>query len=367
MVDYQTVAKIVVLGIDALGVMLGLWVYLHQPKSKLTKIFLLLVPFMIIWLAGACLARLIPERHDLSLMVLKFAWAITGPFFVTLYFFVVYFLKEEKRYSILSWCASISAIFCFVVIFFTDKVIRGISFLPQEIPIFGLEFVFGDWIFPFLGYILAVSALMLYLIWKNYFTLPPEEKIRAKYFLIGLIIFLMSNVIFNIYYPVFVGTSKYYQLGDYSLIFLLGFTAYAIVKHHLFGVRVILTEILVGIIILLLLFNIAVSKTLFEYVWKGFLFFSFLVVAYLLIKSVLKEINQRQRIEKMAQELRAVNQSLEGLTENLEEKVKERTRQLQGRIEELEKFHKLTIGRELRMAELKKEIRKLKTELEEER
>jgi len=38
---------------------------------------------------------------------------------------------------------------------------------------------------------------------------------------------------------------------------------------------------------------------------------------------------------------------------------------LQKRINELEKFHKLTIGRELRMAELKKEIQRLKKELEE--
>lgn len=47
------------------------------------------------------------------------------------------------------------------------------------------------------------------------------------------------------------------------------------------------------------------------------------------------------------------------LQENLEKKVEERTKELQKRIEELEKFHKLTIGRELKMVELKKKIREL--------
>ncbi len=48
------------------------------------------------------------------------------------------------------------------------------------------------------------------------------------------------------------------------------------------------------------------------------------------------------------------------LQQTLEKKVKERTRELQERVDELEKFHKLAVGRELKMVELKKEIEKLK-------
>jgi len=62
--------------------------------------------------------------------------------------------------------------------------------------------------------------------------------------------------------------------------------------------------------------------------------------------------------------VQARTKELEELTKSLEEKVKGRTKELQLRIEELEKFHKLTIGRELKMVELKEEIEKLKEELE---
>ncbi len=51
---------------------------------------------------------------------------------------------------------------------------------------------------------------------------------------------------------------------------------------------------------------------------------------------------------------------LKKLQEELEEKVKERTKDLQEKIEELEKFNKLAVGRELKMLELKEEIEKLK-------
>jgi len=53
---------------------------------------------------------------------------------------------------------------------------------------------------------------------------------------------------------------------------------------------------------------------------------------------------------------------LETLAQSLEEKVGDRTRELQEKIEELARFNRLSIGRELMMIELKKEIKKLKTE-----
>jgi Skp family chaperone for outer membrane proteins len=77
-----------------------------------------------------------------------------------------------------------------------------------------------------------------------------------------------------------------------------------------------------------------------------FLFAAYCATGYLLIKTSLKELQVK---------------------ETLETEVKKRTEQLQkayddmkGQKEEIEKWYKLTIGRELRMAELKKEINELK-------
>lgn len=52
------------------------------------------------------------------------------------------------------------------------------------------------------------------------------------------------------------------------------------------------------------------------------------------------------------------------LQEGLEEEVRKRTIELEKRVKELEKFHKLVVGREIKMIELKKEIKKLKEEKE---
>lgn len=46
--------------------------------------------------------------------------------------------------------------------------------------------------------------------------------------------------------------------------------------------------------------------------------------------------------------------------EELEKKIGQRTKELREKLEELERFHKLAVGRELKMVELKKEMEKLK-------
>lgn len=58
--------------------------------------------------------------------------------------------------------------------------------------------------------------------------------------------------------------------------------------------------------------------------------------------------------------VKARTRELSELNKTLEEKVKGRTTELQERIEELNKFFKLMVGRELRMIELKEEINRLK-------
>lgn len=66
----------------------------------------------------------------------------------------------------------------------------------------------------------------------------------------------------------------------------------------------------------------------------------------------------------LAIKVKARNQELEGLTKSLEEQVKERTGALQEKVEELEKFQKFAVGREVKMVELKEELTRFKKESE---
>ncbi len=61
--------------------------------------------------------------------------------------------------------------------------------------------------------------------------------------------------------------------------------------------------------------------------------------------------------------VKAKTRQLQELSDSLEKQVEEKTKEIQDRLTELERFHKLTIGRELRMIEIKKEMKKMEKEL----
>lgn len=55
-------------------------------------------------------------------------------------------------------------------------------------------------------------------------------------------------------------------------------------------------------------------------------------------------------------QVKARTKELEESAFNLDEQIKQRTKELRKRIEELERLHRLTVGRELKMLELKKQL-----------
>lgn len=80
---------------------------------------------------------------------------------------------------------------------------------------------------------------------------------------------------------------------------------------------------------------------------------------------------EKEKIEKDLKEnsivleirIKAKTRALRELNETLEDQVEIRTKELQEQIDELEKWRKLAVGRELKMADLKEEIGKLKLKI----
>ncbi len=67
--------------------------------------------------------------------------------------------------------------------------------------------------------------------------------------------------------------------------------------------------------------------------------------------------------EKVEEELKKVNEQLESDVKRRTAELKKTNEQLQRTVEDLEKWEKLTVGREIRMTELKKEVSELKGKL----
>lgn len=94
------------------------------------------------------------------------------------------------------------------------------------------------------------------------------------------------------------------------------------------------------------------------------------------IKELAKTFNQmaenlqesRERLkdakESLEVQVKARTKELRELNQKLEDRVQKRTQELRKRVNELERFHRLTVGREMKMIELKDKIKELKEKLE---
>lgn len=363
------VNKIAVISIDFIGIWLVLWVYFANRKEKINRGFSLMVLSILSWVTFYYLASL-PSQQELASLWLRVAFASVLLFFISsYYFFIIWFLNRKGWYLHFGRLFLAYGIIFALILIFTDIVIKGTT-LFQETVVPDFSSFFWFLIFYSQAFLLTVVINTLLLI--DYFKSPRERKLKIQYFIFGgTFIFAGLNFIFNIILPIFLKIVKFYYFGSYSVVFLLGFTAYAIVKRELFEIKLVLTVFLIGAIAVLLALDIFLFTEIFSLqILKSIGLITLLFFGYLLVKSVLKEIKyreetkraydreiqERKKTEKLSRELR-------GLNKTLGEKVEEKTKELKKRVEELERFYSLTVGRELKMVELKKRIKGLEEQI----
>ena len=304
--------KILIVFIDFLGIWLGIVTYLYIQKKSLARIFLSSIGAMFLWVNFAYVARLIgQQRPNLGLISLKIAWFATPLLFVLLYFLVVFYLNKEKKYSILNKIIFFSGLVVSLITVFTNLIVKDIEFVGSDLTI-----IYGQGMFPFLGIVFLFMCAPLYILFKEYIMSKSEERIKVEYLLVGTLIFYIANIIFNITFPIFFEVVHLYWIGDYSSIILLGFVAYAIVRRELFGIKVILTTLLVSVIAILLALDIFIFTTeLMSRIYKGIILIIFIYFGYLLIKSVLREIELREKIKKAYEIEKKAKEGLKKLDE----------------------------------------------------
>jgi len=256
--EWELITKTLVFLINAIGIILIFLVYFSNPKARLNQIFVAMTFLMFIWVDFAFLARL-EGQAERALLWIKIAWAITPLLFSLIYFFIIYFIGLQKKYKFLDVFNIFLGVLFIIIGLFTNFVIKDIKFDGAI-----LSIVYGPLVFLFFGVVFYFTILNFVLLFKKYFkSSAKEERIKIQYLLVGLFFFFLMNSIFNIVLPVFLRIVHLYEFGDYSTIILLSLIAYIIVKKELFGIRVVLTTALVGLITILLGLDLLVFTPIF--------------------------------------------------------------------------------------------------------
>ena len=332
-------------GILILGA--GFFVFFKDFKRKLHLIFLLYCLSISIWLLST--SQMLKSDSEEVIIFwdrLIYSGVVFIPIFV--YHFGVIFCNKEKEIKNFIYLGYFLS-FIFLILSRTDYFISGVYKYNWGVHT-QAKFLHHFFLIYFSIYIF----LFFYEIYK--FIQKEKDRIKqlqAKYLFLSFITHALGSYAFLPAYGIDVN-----PLGAYlGVVFGTLLWFFSITKYHLFEIRVILTEILVGVFGILLLFQIFIAPTTWLKIFNGTIFILFSIFGYLLIRYTHQEIHQK---------------------EILEEKVKERTKELEKAKEELEKaynqvliekdkferLYKATLGREMRIIELKEEVRSLKEEIE---
>jgi len=274
--------------------------------------------------------------------------------------FVYYFTGRTKyiRLKIFLWYLPAIIIFFFALA--TPYFIAGIS------PGYPYPRILGP-LDP-LGrtYIIIGLAISLFYLLREYFKSTGFKRWQLKYFILAISIHAGAGIILAGAIPLLYPKFFYDVLGDFPALFSIPTTiliTYAIFKKQLFAMRFILTEILIGVIAIILLLQTLIAQTLQAKILGFIILFSFLFVGYLLVRATQKEIQRKEEAERLTQELKELNKTLEDRVKERTQELEKSYQEIKARKEKLEKFYNLTVGRELKMIELKKEIQELKKKL----
>ncbi len=170
----------------------------------------------------------------------------------------------------------------------------------------------------------------------------PERRKEIILFAIGIIIYLITFSSGNIIGS-FTEDWVLAQVGLFGMPIFIAFLTYSIVKFNLFNIKLISSQALVGTIWLLTLAILFVRKIENVRVIVVFTLCLFTVLGYQLIKSVKREIEIREKIEKLALDLKSANTKLEELNQQKTEFISFASHQLRGPLTSIKGYASLIL------------------------
>lgn len=315
MLSVFSLNSIFLLLIALLGAGVALWVYFSNPKARTNQLFLLFTIFNIFWIVFTYFSDITDVYSMASLAILyrNLAYGSVFLFLICTYFFVKFFTKKTETNVFLDTAVVFSGTTLLFISLFTNLIVKGVE--PRN---WGNYPIFGIGVYVAYPAIILLTILTLYLLIKNYFSLSGKNRIKTQYFILGICIFALGNFICNIILVPWWKNFPYYYLGNYSTFFLIGFTSYAIVKRKLFGIKIVLAILMVIFIAVLLLLDILIltQNATFQF-FKLLLLVAFLNFGRILINNVLKEIEERKKLERLTKKMKNANLKLENANRKL--------------------------------------------------
>lgn len=292
---------------------IGIIVFFSDHKRSSNIIFSLICLFFSFWAITDFLTD-IPKfsKHILLLSKLTFVGPIVIPalFFYFSLIFPVDTIEKKPNSLIYKFFIFLFPVFFLFILPSSLIVKKAFLLQKQEIALgWKVGFETGSLYFLLIFYAIIFIISSLIVFWKNFLKSRGKIRSQLKCIFIGVTLTVIFSLFFGFFLPVFFKIYALAKLSIISFIFLLFATALSITRYYLFNIKVILSETLVGIIALLLFFQLFIIDKSWVRVINVGIFLLFCIFGYLLIRSVLREIKLKEELEAANKELKRLDEA----------------------------------------------------------
>lgn len=324
-------------------ILLGLGVsVVHSNREKINRLYFINILTLIGWAITMIYYRLSSDTSVVVWTKLLYVGAslIASNF---LYFSIVFpktsYVVATAKKALIFFPNIVLVAFVLV----GDLIIRGAEVNPV-----GENIIHWGFIYPlYVIYILFYFNLAFYILLKKFRRSSDRvERVKLGYVLGGYMFSGFVSFATNLILPSF-GYFALNWVGQVSTLSVAVFVALAIVRYKLFNARVVATEFLVFTLWIILLVRTMVASDVMDIVVSGGTLVITIVLGIFLIRSVLKEILQREHIEKLAADLKKANIRLTELDRQKSEFVSFATHQLRAPLAAMKGYASLILEGDL--------------------
>jgi signal transduction histidine kinase len=288
---------------------LGFFLFLNSKKYSFSRLYGINVLTIVLWSVLMIFFRYSDQENIVLITKLLY---ISGILIASTFLYFSFFFPDKKNFNILNkkLLIFLPNIILVLFILFTDLIIANAVVVPGS-----ENLVYFGYLYPAFFSLIVIYVFSGFLILlKKYFLFKNDWlKKQQILYLLGSYAFatniaLVSNVVLP-----WVGFYNIQWLGQVTSMIMVVFTTVAIFKYKLFDIKVIATQVLIFILWIILLIRITISENLGEVTINIVLFLIGIVLGVFIIKSVNREIFQKEEIEKLAQKLQKTNEELKEL------------------------------------------------------
>lgn len=224
--------------ISILNILLGLLVLYKNPRNQINVSFTVFVFSIVAWMISNYFSNQL-FNYELSFALNKLVFISASYIVFGLIYFAIVFPRPIKKLAngIVLFLLLIPVALSNLLVV-TNQVISGITSLPEG----GIAVVFEWGAIYYALHFLAYALGSLLILGNKYFRSVGFDRAQLQYLWLGLLAFVGLASITNLIIPLMLGQYELSNYGPLLSIFTFGFTAYAILRHRLMDIRLVVAR-----------------------------------------------------------------------------------------------------------------------------